>query len=43
MDKNKNLLKWFESAPYGITFKCKISDVKFISVELKENGGLSIK
>ena len=42
--KNQNmLLKWFESAPYGITFRCKMNEKKFISVELKENGRIEYK
>ena len=46
IENNKNLSKWFESAPYGITFKCKIDykgEEKFISVELKESGRIEYK
>ena len=46
IDVNKNLSKWFESAPYGITFKCKVDYKnydKFISVELKDSGRIEYK
>ena len=47
-DKNAILSKWFENAPYGISFKVKIdqkgdSTNKYISVNLNENGQLEYK
>ena len=29
--------KWFESSPYGLTFKIKLNETKYISVKLNEN------
>ena len=44
---NKNVLyKWFENAPYGISFKVKINDrsgVKFMAIGLNENGRIEYK
>ena len=44
---NKNVLvKWFENAPYGISFKVKIKDktgVKFMAIGLNENGRIEYK
>jgi hypothetical protein len=47
-DKNAVLSKWFENAPYGISFKIKVqqkgdSTNKYISVNLNENGQLEYK
>jgi len=42
--KNNNILsKWFENAPYGITFKIKIDIDKYISVNFQENGRIEYK
>lgn len=46
--KNKNnlnvLMKWFENAPYGISFKVKISDnEKFMAINLNELGRIEYK
>lgn len=45
--ENKNVLvKWFENAPYGISFKVKIQDktgVKFMAIGLNENGRIEYK
>lgn len=44
---NKNvLMKWFENAPYGISFKVKIKDKtgdKFMAIGLNENGRIEYK
>lgn len=44
---NKNvLIKWFENAPYGISFKIKTIDktgVKFTAIGLNENGRIEYK
>ena len=42
IDDNDILSKWFETAPYGISFKIK-SDNKFISINLNENGKMEYK
>ena len=45
--ENKNvLMKWFENAPYGISFKVKIKDKtgdKFTAIGLNENGRIEYK
>jgi hypothetical protein len=44
-DKNV-LVKWFENAPYGISFKVKVQDktgVKFMAIGLNENGRIEYK
>lgn len=49
MDNQEVLSKWFENAPYGISFKIKINnekiktDDKFISIGLHENGRIEYK
>jgi hypothetical protein len=35
--------RWFENAPYGISFKSKVAKDKFISINLYENGKLDYK
>ena len=30
--------RWFENAPYGISFKSKVEENKFVSINLHENG-----
>ena len=35
--------KWFENAPYGISFKSKVGDSKYVSINLYENGKLDYK
>jgi len=47
-DKNAILSKWFETNPYGISFKIKVnlkesSSNKYISVSLNENGRVEYK
>ena len=47
-DKNSILSKWFETAPYGISFKIKVnlknsSSNKYISVNLNESGRVEYK
>lgn len=47
-DKNAILSKWFENAPYGISFKIKVnqkgdSSNKYISVNLNDNGQIEYK
>ena len=44
-DKNV-LIKWYENAPYGISFKVKIEDktgTKFMAIGLNENGRIEYK
>lgn len=44
---NRNILvKWFENAPYGISFKVKVEDktgTKFMAIGLNENGRIEYK
>ena len=46
-DKDKIMSKWFENAPYGISFKIKIdqkgTDNKYIAINLNENGRIDYK
>jgi hypothetical protein len=47
-DKNAILNKWFETSPYGISFKIKVnlknsSSNKYISVNMNENGRVEYK
>ena len=48
-DNKEVLYKWFENAPYGISFKIKISEKwiegrdKFISIGLNDNGRIEYK
>ena len=47
-DKNSVLAKWFENAPYGISFKIKIKesadfDDKYININLHETGRIEYK
>ena len=37
------LMKWFESSPYGLSFKINIAENKFMSINLNENGRLEYK
>ena len=39
------LSKWFENAPYGISFKIKMTEIenKYISINLNENGRMEYK
>lgn len=44
-DKNV-LIKWYENAPYGISFKVKVHDktgVKFMAIGLNDNGRIEYK
>lgn len=44
-DKNV-LIKWYENAPYGISFKVKVQDktgVKFMAIGLNDNGRIEYK
>lgn len=46
MDTNNIISKWFENAPYGISFKIKIPDkngLKFMSIVLTDNGRIEYK
>jgi len=49
LDNQEVLSKWFENAPYGISFKIKINndkikiDDKYISIGLHENGRIEYK
>lgn len=37
------LMKWFESSPYGLSFKISLGENKFMSINLNENGRLEYK
>jgi len=37
------LMKWFETSPYGISFKVNIEDDKYLSINLNETGRLEYK
>jgi hypothetical protein len=45
IDDMEILSKWFETAPYGISFKIKMKEIenKYISINLNENGRLEYK
>ena len=43
IDDQNILSKWFDNAPYGISFKIKITDDKYISINLNENGRIEYK
>tara|TARA_B100000767_G_scaffold275543_1_gene313194 strand:- start:4946 stop:10432 length:5487 start_codon:yes stop_codon:yes gene_type:complete len=43
-DKKENLIKWFENAPYGLSFKVKVDNQdKYISIGIMENGRIEYK
>ena len=43
IDDSNILSKWFDNAPYGISFKIKIEENKYISINLNENGRIEYK
>ena len=45
IENQEILSKWFENAPYGISFKIKLSNIndKYISISLYENGRIEYK
>jgi hypothetical protein len=43
IENKTTLSKWFETAPYGISFKIKIKEDKYISISLSETGRLDYK
>lgn len=46
LDKNTILSKWFENAPYGISFKIRIKGAgedKYIAIKLQSNGRVEYK
>ncbi len=43
LENNEILSKWFENAPYGISFKILIEGDKYISINLNENGRIEYK
>ena len=43
MDNKQSLIKWFENAPYGLSFKVKIEENKYISIGIMENGRIEYK
>ena len=43
MDNKDSLIKWFENAPYGLSFKVKVDEKKFISIGIMENGRIEYK
>ena len=43
IDDQNILSKWFDNAPYGISFKIRVEDEKYISINLNENGRIEYK
>ena len=43
VDDKDILMKWFENAPYGISFKIKIDDIKYMSINLHDTGRMEYK
>jgi len=45
IDDNEILSKWFENAPYGISFKIKMKEIenKYISINMSDTGRLEYK
>ena len=43
MNDQDLLEKWFETSPYGLNFKIKISEVKFINISVLETGRIEYK
>ena len=43
IDDREILMKWFETSPYGLSFKINIDNNKFMSINLNENGRLEYK
>ena len=39
----ETLTKWFENAPYGLNFKIKLKEDKYISINFLENGRIEYK
>ena len=42
-DSKNSIIKWFESATYGLSFRIKIRENKFLGVGLHENGRIEYK
>ena len=42
-DYKETLSKWFENMPYGISFKVRMEEDKYISINLHENGKMDYK
>ena len=43
IDSETILAKWFENAPYGIGFRIKVDENKYVNVNLNENGKIEYK
>ena len=43
VDDKDILMKWFENAPYGISFKIKVDDTKYMSINLHDTGRMEYK
>ena len=43
IDDKEILTKWFENAPYGISFKIKIHEDKYMSINLHDTGRMEYK
>jgi len=43
IDNSEILNKWFENAPYGVSFKIKVNTDKYISINLHENNRIEYK
>ena len=43
IDDKEILTKWFENAPYGISFKIKITEEKYMSINLHDTGRMEYK
>lgn len=42
-EKKENIARWFENAPYGLSFKIKMAENKYLSINVSENGRLDYK
>lgn len=43
IENNNILMKWFDTAPYGISFKIRVTDDKYISINFNETGRIEYK
>ena len=43
LDNQEILSKWFENAPYGISFKILLENNKYVSINLQESGRIEYK
>ena len=43
LEDQELLTKWFENSPYGLNFKIKLNELKYISINFLENGRIEYK